>query len=203
MDRDREEDRKRVRSTLLLAMLLLSSCGISSPAPATPTLGPTHLRSNVNHLEVDLPAGWAASEGPELLARPFSGLVAFNSWGQAGFWARQVVLLFGGSRPEGDEVRFLSDTLAWDGQTWTEGTSGQLSNGDIPQPSLVYDAAHEQVVLWQYGTGTWTWDGRAWTHQQLAGSPDLFIDGVLGYNEAQGQVIFWHDAHDDEASPET
>jgi hypothetical protein len=93
--------------------------------------------------------------------------------------------------------------LAWDGQTWTEGTSGQLSNGDIPQPSLVYDAAHEQVVLWQYGTGTWTWDGRAWTHQQLAGSPDLFIDGVLGYNEAQGQVIFWHDAHDDEASPET
>jgi len=39
---------------------------------------------------VDLPPGWAASEGPESLAKPFVGLAAFNSWGQEQFWARQV-----------------------------------------------------------------------------------------------------------------
>lgn len=115
--------------------------------------------------------------------------------------ARQVILLFGGSRDEGDDVRFLSETWTWDGQTWTEHPSGELSNGAIPQPSLVYDSARQQVVMWQYGTGAWTWDGRAWTHQQAANSPDLFVEGVLGYDEDRGQVILWHPAQADSERP--
>lgn len=39
---------------------------------------------------VILPPGWSAAEGPEYLARPFTGLVAFNTWGEAGFWAPAV-----------------------------------------------------------------------------------------------------------------
>ena len=117
--------------------------------------------------------------------------------------ARQVALLFGGSRPEGREVLFLDETWTWDGQTWTEHPSGELSNGAIPQPSMAYDAARQQVVLWQYGTGTWTWDGRAWTHQKTANSPDLFTEGVLGYDESREQVILWHDAQSGTDNPET
>ncbi len=42
-------------------------------------------------IEVQLPSGWAAVEGPENLVLPrYEGLVAFNSWGQDDFWARGV-----------------------------------------------------------------------------------------------------------------
>jgi hypothetical protein len=52
--------------------------------------GGTLFRSDQVHLDVSLPAGWAAAEGPEILARPFTGLVAFNSWGETDFWAPEV-----------------------------------------------------------------------------------------------------------------
>lgn len=64
-------------------LLLPAACG-------TPTPEPIPFRSDRFHLEVVLPLGWAAAEGPEVLARPFSGLVAFNSWGRPGFWAPEV-----------------------------------------------------------------------------------------------------------------
>ncbi|MBN1139544.1 MAG: hypothetical protein JXM73_23410 [Anaerolineae bacterium] len=67
---------------------------ITTTPPVTPavTLTPTPptFRSEQYHLTVDLPPGWAAAEGPQLLAKLFEGLVAFNSWGQPGFWASQV-----------------------------------------------------------------------------------------------------------------
>ncbi len=47
-------------------------------------------RSDNSFLTVDLPDGWAAAEGPEYLARPYSGEVAFNNWGGKGFWAHEV-----------------------------------------------------------------------------------------------------------------
>ena len=37
---------------------------------------PVSFRSDEAHLEVVLPAGWVAAEGPERLARPFVGPVA-------------------------------------------------------------------------------------------------------------------------------
>jgi hypothetical protein len=63
------------------------TCRAYYAASRTPSLGPTPFRSDVYHLEVSLPHGWVAVQGPELLARPFTGLVAFNSWAEPGFWA--------------------------------------------------------------------------------------------------------------------
>ena len=51
---------------------------------------PGTFRSDEFYLKVDLPTGWAVAEGPEYLAHPFEGQVAFNSWGEEGFWAREV-----------------------------------------------------------------------------------------------------------------
>ncbi|MCL7453405.1 MAG: hypothetical protein M8467_10200 [Anaerolineae bacterium] len=77
-----------VAVTLLL--VLLAAC-------ATPTPEAAPFRSDRFNLEVALPTGWQAAEGPALLARPFSGLVAFNSWGEAGYWAAEVKTQQGGS----------------------------------------------------------------------------------------------------------
>ena len=69
---------------LVVAVWLLAACGTLEVGEETP------FRSDQFHLEVTLPSGWAGAEGPEYLARPFTGLVAFNSWGEAGFWAPEV-----------------------------------------------------------------------------------------------------------------
>jgi len=49
-------------------------------------------RSDELYLEVQLPPGWAAVEGPEGFLESFHGQVAFNSWGQEDFWAREVLI---------------------------------------------------------------------------------------------------------------
>jgi hypothetical protein len=69
---------------LAVVVWLLAACGTLEVGEETP------FRSDQFHLEVTLPPGWAGAEGPEYLARPFTGLVAFNSWGEAGFWAPEV-----------------------------------------------------------------------------------------------------------------
>jgi len=44
---------------------------------------------NIN-VSVKLPPGWARVDGPEIIDMPgLVGLVAFNSWGQKDFWARE------------------------------------------------------------------------------------------------------------------
>jgi hypothetical protein len=77
---------------LYVLVPLLAACATppvpAAPAQATPDTIP--FRSKRFHLEVALPLGWAAAEGPEYLARPFTGLVAFNSWDRPGFWAPEV-----------------------------------------------------------------------------------------------------------------
>lgn len=74
---------RRVMVVGLVIALLPGACG--TPAP-----GGVPFRSDPFHLALTLPPGWAAAEGPEWLARPFTGLVAFNSWGATDFWAPQV-----------------------------------------------------------------------------------------------------------------
>lgn len=79
------------RAWILMSLaLLLAAC-------ATPTPEAASFRSDRFNMEVSLPTGWQAAEGPALLARPFSGLVALNSWGEAGYWAPEVVTEQGGS----------------------------------------------------------------------------------------------------------
>lgn len=43
-------------------------------------------RSERFHVNVALPAGWAAAEGKVTLDPGFTGWIGFNSWGQEGYW---------------------------------------------------------------------------------------------------------------------
>ena len=83
-----------VRATLLLIILNALVACTPTIGLTKPTVAPTHcagpFRSDRFHIEVTLPPGWAAVEGPESLAWPYTGLVAFNSWNEPSFWARQV-----------------------------------------------------------------------------------------------------------------
>ncbi|HEY40585.1 MAG TPA: hypothetical protein G4O18_01855 [Dehalococcoidia bacterium] len=64
----------------ILTLLLLVACNSGNK-----------FCSDKYHIEVELPPGWAAVEGPEnLFSLRYEGLVAFNSWGQNDFWARAV-----------------------------------------------------------------------------------------------------------------
>lgn len=69
---------------------ILVSLGLLVAACGTPTPEAAPFRSDRFNLGVSLPTGWQAAEGPTWLARPFLGLVAFNSWGEAEFWAPEV-----------------------------------------------------------------------------------------------------------------
>ncbi|MEA3377063.1 MAG: hypothetical protein U9R72_12795 [Chloroflexota bacterium] len=71
---------------LALTGALLIVCACTKPPGER-----RHFRSDQFYLEATLPPGWAAAEGPTSLARPFTGWVAFNSWGDADFWAPEVV----------------------------------------------------------------------------------------------------------------
>lgn len=83
-------------------------------------------RSEANHLEVTVPDGWAAYEGQEYIANPFTGVVAFNSWGEQGFWAPEVVT------QQSDEVT-----------TYSYGVEDVLPQ--IPQDGVYI------VLVWQSG----------------------------------------------------
>ncbi len=63
-------------------------CTVEVVEAAITDIGSYH--SEEGDLTVSLPDGWAAVEGPEYLAKPFDGQVAFNSWGQANFWASEI-----------------------------------------------------------------------------------------------------------------
>jgi len=55
----------------------------SKPEAISVSIGPGLFRSDKYHLEVQLPTGWAAVEGPEILTPTghMEGQVAFNNWG--------------------------------------------------------------------------------------------------------------------------
>jgi hypothetical protein len=70
----------------LVVGLLLAACGVETGEQDS-AVDSILLRSDRFHFEVTLPPGWATAEGPKSLVPPFIGVVGFNSWGQAGFWA--------------------------------------------------------------------------------------------------------------------
>jgi hypothetical protein len=71
--------------TLSLTLVMTSCPGIKNEAPSLFT-------SPQSGVEVKLPAGWKGVDGPESIAvKTLTGLVAFNSWGQTDFWAREII----------------------------------------------------------------------------------------------------------------
>jgi hypothetical protein len=53
----------------------------------TPPPGFAVFRSDQFPMEIAFPPGWAAAKGPKSLALPFTGVLAFSSWGESDFWA--------------------------------------------------------------------------------------------------------------------
>jgi hypothetical protein len=87
---------KRWGLAILVSLLLTACSTLEMGNGCTPTSdAATVFRPDQFHLETRLPPGWVAVEGPELVAKPFEGLVAFNSWGEAGFWAPEVTTTTG------------------------------------------------------------------------------------------------------------
>ncbi|MFA5308597.1 MAG: hypothetical protein WC370_03805 [Dehalococcoidales bacterium] len=75
---------------ILLSLVIgFSACAVGAAPPPTGGYG-TYVSKNYG-VRVQLPGGWAVSEGPEsLMMKGETGLVSFNSWGDTGFWARAV-----------------------------------------------------------------------------------------------------------------
>ena len=88
----------RLMALLSISLVLLAGCGqdqsgTTAPAASTSeTNQSATFRSDQVFSTVSLPPGWAAAQGPEAITvKSFEGEVAFNSWAQPDFWAREVV----------------------------------------------------------------------------------------------------------------
>ena len=85
---------KYIVAIIFASILVASAFGCNIESPAIVTISPGQFRSDEFHLQVQLPDGWMAVEGPERLVTTghLQGQVAFNSWGREDFWARAVRL---------------------------------------------------------------------------------------------------------------
>jgi hypothetical protein len=81
--------------TLVLCSVVLSAAcnkNISTSRTESVTISPGLFHSDQYNIEVQLPSGWAAAEGPgDLGIVREEGLVSFNNWGQNNFWARAKI----------------------------------------------------------------------------------------------------------------
>jgi hypothetical protein len=70
--------------SLLLVVMILSN--IISCNDAIPKIENNFTAQHYG-ISVNLPEGWAAAEGPEMIMiQAYDGLIAFNSWGESDFW---------------------------------------------------------------------------------------------------------------------
>jgi hypothetical protein len=116
----------------------------------------------------------------------FGAAMAYDS-------ARQVVVLFGGFVPSGQDI---ADVWEWDGAAWTQRsfTGGPQARG---AHRLAYDTARGVTVLYGgYRTpsqstlaDTWTWDGASWT---TGGSgPGSLCDQLFVYDDFRQRVVLF------------
>jgi hypothetical protein len=109
---------------------------------------------------------------------------------------RNVLVLYGGSRGEVGEARYvqLSETWEWDGSAWTR--------HDAPGPGpreghgMTFDPVRGVVVLFggssrgEMRGDTWTWDGRAWSNAGTTGPRPRF-PAVFSYDGARRTVLLF------------
>ncbi len=121
--------------------------------------------------------------------RPANRMAAAVAW-DAG---RDRLVLFGGTVPSADEP--LGDTWEWDGTQWylmspPESPQARMNGG------LVYDAAHERVLLHGGFTpqgaldDTWTWDGERWT-RMTADGPGVRAFHAMTYDPQSERVLLF------------
>ncbi len=104
---------------------------------------------------------------------------------------RHVSVLFGGELAGNMEN---AETWEFDGANWNKPT---LQGGTPPSRhaySMVYDAAHQRVVLYG-GAGpvstTWTYDGTAWTDRGLQASPPARRAAAMAYDSVRGVIVLF------------
>jgi hypothetical protein len=105
---------------------------------------------------------------------------------------RQKAVLFGGYRIENGEMKRLSDTWEWDGNSWTKIAEG------LPSPrsgaALVYDTKRKKVVLFgggiKSGGGgeTWEFDSQGWREIQSAKTEPRY-NAAMAYDESRNKIV--------------
>jgi hypothetical protein len=82
-------------SSLILLVLIAGCRGktpLTMPTFTVPSINPGAFHSELGHSTVAVRASWGTAEGPESIAiTSMVGDVAFNSWGQANYWAHEKV----------------------------------------------------------------------------------------------------------------
>jgi hypothetical protein len=73
-----------------MSFLILEGCSRASSGTSTSLTPAANFRSDKYYLSAQLPEGWASAEGPSNIYHYAVGQVAFNSWGQPGFWAQEI-----------------------------------------------------------------------------------------------------------------
>jgi hypothetical protein len=105
-----------------------------------------------------------------------------------------TVVLAGGSGAAGN-----GSTWVWNGVTWTKITSAPFTTPNIlVGATMTYDPVLGENVLFggylngshpQFATGTWEWNGSAWSEVITATSPPQRQNAVSFYDTAVGGVV--------------
>lgn len=133
---------------------------------------------------------WTEIKPPQLPAPRVKPLMVYDD-------ARNEVVMFGGHYFDKDgNFIYLNESWTFDGQTWAKRnpTHSPLGGDGVPQPIMTYDVARKQIVLLEFGGGTWVWKGNDWNKLAVAGESPLSVEGALGYDEKNQLVVLWgHD----------
>ncbi|MGH2805704.1 MAG: Kelch repeat-containing protein [Actinomycetota bacterium] len=126
----------------------------------------------------------AASSSPP--ARVLPGVASDRSNGS--------VVMFGGFS-SGPEFTMRNDTWIWDGASWSPGAPATSPEARIP--TMAYDGASDEVVLYGglnaggwWDTDTWTWNGTTWTRRVFA-DPSERMDATAAYDTARGELVMF------------
>ncbi len=108
---------------------------------------------------------------------------------------RQVVVLFGGFVPSGQDT---NDLWEWNGSSWTQRV---VLNAPSPRGAhrMVFDEARGVTVLYGgYSTpststvsDTWTWDGTAWSAGPNPGGPGSLCDNLFVYDSNRQRTVLF------------
>jgi hypothetical protein len=87
-----------------------------------------------------------------------------------------------------------TQTWTWGGQTWNQQQSPS-SPPSMDQPSLTYDAARTEMVLFGLGpdghASTWIWDGTNWTQSRPNELPSSRLGAAMAYDDATKNVVLF------------
>jgi hypothetical protein len=112
--------------------------------------------------------------------------------------ARGRVVLFGGTRAEGESYVNIGDTWEWDGSGWRLAVPAADGPGARTVVAMAYDPARRAVVMYggaagDWDTGeiqllrdVWTYDGARWTRGP--DGPEAW-NGRLVYDHRRGEML--------------